>query len=182
MMLRFLALALIALSCGSPRADESRHWRIHAAERSAWNLSFSETGRDGASEIYAENFAPHRHPGPADWGAIQEVVGFCRDHKPGFEVKTDGGAWGYSFWGPAYYVAYWVNADPPAGQLWLGGESVNAAVFPGDAAAFLATLPDDGVITFRVTDSFGRDHEAGFRLKGIATVRRLIAEACAPKL
>jgi hypothetical protein len=96
------------------------------------------------------------------------------------EIKTDSGAWGYSFWGPAYGVAYRVEADPAAGQIWLGSEAVNAAVLPRDAVAFLQSLPEDGVIAFRVSDAFGRDHEASFRLRGVATVRRLIAKACAP--
>ena len=178
-----IALGLILLSIAllaPPTAGAAQRRHAHWIERSAWRLSFAETGRDGAPEVYAENFAPRPNPGPADWGAIEELVAFCRDHKPGLEIKTDSGAWGYSFWGPAYGVAFRVGAEPPAGQLWLGGEAVNSAVFPGDAIAFLQTLPEDGVIEFRVSDSFGRDHEASFRLRGVAMVRRLIARACTP--
>jgi hypothetical protein len=176
---RLVALGLFVTSLAPPLSAEAAHRRhAHPIERSVWTLSFAETGRDGAPEVYAENFARRPTPGPADWGAIQELVAFCRDHKPGLEIKTDSGAWGYSFWGPAYGVAFKVDAEPAAGQLWLGSEAVNAAVFPGDAVAFLQMLPEDGAIEFRVTDSFGRDHEANFRLRGVAAVRRLIARAC----
>jgi hypothetical protein len=181
MMLRRLPTLVSFLAALGPWSAEAAHRdRLHRIERSAWSLSFSETGRDGAPEVYAENFARRPSPGPADWGAIQKLVAFCRDHKPGLEIKTDSGAWGYSFWGPAYGVAYRVEADPAAGQIWLGSEAVNAAVLPRDAVAFLQSLPEDGVIAFRVSDAFGRDHEASFRLRGVATVRRLIAKACAP--
>lgn len=182
MLRRLIALGLFIAALAPPSADAARRHHAHRIERSAWSLSFAETGRDGAPEVYAENFAHHSTPGPADWGAIQELVAFCRDHKPGLEIKTDSGAWGYSFWGPAYGVAFRVDAEPPASRLWPGGEAVNAAVFPGDAAAFLQTLPEDGVIAFRVSDSFGHDHEATFRLRGVATVHRLIARACATPL
>lgn len=175
---RLIASGSILVALGPWSADAAQRHHRHVAERSAWSLSFSESGRDGAPEVYAENFARWPRPGPADWGAIQKLVAFCSDHKPGLEIKTDSGAWGYSFWGPAYGVAYRVDADPPAGQIWLGSEAVNAAVLPGDAVAFLQSLPEDGVIAFRVSDAFGRDHEASFRLRGVATVRRLIAKAC----
>jgi hypothetical protein len=175
---RILAFGSILAALGPWSADAAQRRHLHKVERSAWSLSFSETGRDGAPEVYAENFARWPTPRPADWGAIEKLVAFCRDHKPGLEIKTDSGAWGYSFWGPAYGVAYRVAADPPAGQIWLASEAVNAAVFPGDAVAFLQTLPEDGVIAFRVSDAFGHDHEASFRLRGVATVRRLIAKAC----
>ncbi|HLJ71336.1 MAG TPA: hypothetical protein VKU03_08470, partial [Roseiarcus sp.] len=89
-------------------------------------------------------------------------------------------AWGYSFWGPAYGVAFRVDAAPPASETWRGSEAVNAAVFPGDAVAFLDALPDRGAIEFHVADSFGRVHQARFRLRGVASVRRLIARACPP--
>lgn len=172
-----LGSILAALGTTSAQAVERQHPH-RVIERSAWRLSFSEAGRDGAPEVYAENFARQPPPGPGDWGAIQKLVAFCSDHKPGLEIKTDSGAWGYSFWGPAYGVAYRVNTGGEAGQLWLGSEAVNAAVLPGDAVAFLQTLPEDGVIEFRVSDAFGRDHAASFRLRGIVTVRRLIAKAC----
>ena len=172
-----IALSLVLAALSQASADAAQRRQI--AERSAWRLSFSETGRDGAPEVYAENFARRPTPSPADWGAIRELVAFCRDHKSGFEIKTDSGAWGYSFWGPAYGIAYRVDAGSPAGQTWLGSEAVNAAVFPGDAVAFLQTLPEDGAIAFRVADAFGHDHEASFRLRGVAAVRRLIAKSCA---
>jgi hypothetical protein len=177
---RLIVLGLLLASLAPPlsSAEAGQRHRPYQIERSAWSLSFAETGRDGAPEVYAENLARRPNPGPADWGAIQELVAFCRDHKPGLEIKTDDGAWGYSFWGPAYGVAFRIDAEPPPGQLWLGGEAVNAAVFPGDALAFLQTLPEHGAIEFRVTDSFGRDHDASFRLRGVATVRRLIARVC----
>ena len=178
---RLVAFGFALASLGTLNAEAAQRHRSRDLERSAWSLSFSETGRDGAPEVYAENFARRPISGPADWGTIQELVAFCRDHKPGLEIKTDGGAWGYSFWGPAYGVAYRIDAEATAGELWLGGEAVNAAVFPGDAAAFLQSLPDNGAIAFRVTDSFGRDHEASFRLRGVATVQRLIARACAQR-
>jgi hypothetical protein len=174
---RLIALGLAFALLGTFTA-EAAHRRRHWAEPSAWRLSFSQTGRDGAPEVYAENFAPRPTPGPADWGAIQELVAYCRDHKPGLEIKTDGGAWGYSFWGPAYGVAFRVDAAPPISGTWRGSEAVNAAVFPGDAVAFLDALPESGAIEFRVADSFGRVHRASFRLRGVATVRRLIAKAC----
>jgi hypothetical protein len=178
---RLIAYGFIIASLGALTAEAApRNWWRHA-ERSAWSLSFSETSRDGAPEVYAENFARRPTPGPADWGAVQEIVAFCRDHKPGLEIKTDSGAWGYSFWGPAYGVAYRVDAEAAGGEPWLGGAAVNSAVLPGDAVAFLQSLPDDGAIVFRVTDSFGRDHEASFRLRGVAAVRRLIAKACAQR-
>ena len=178
MLRRSIAFGLILGTFGTLSAEASPRWRAHEWERSAWSLSFSETGPDGAPEVYAQNFARRPVPGLADWGAIQELVAFCRDHKPGLEIKTDGGAWGYSFWGPAYGVAYQVDADASDGQIWLAGNAVNAAVFPSDALGFLEALPDRGAIEFRVTDAFGRDHEASFRLRGIARVRRLIATAC----
>ncbi len=182
MLRRLVAFGLALPLLGALNAEAAQPWRTREKERSAWSLSFAETGRDGAPEVYAENFAGRPAPGPADWGAIEKLVAYCRDHKPGLEIRTASGAWGYSFWGAAYDVAYRVEAEPPASNLWLGAESVNAAVFPADALAFLAALPDQGTIEFRVTDAFGHAHGAGFRLHGVARVRRLIAAACGRRL
>ncbi len=178
MLRRLVVFGLTVGLFGTLSAEASQHWRAREKERSAWSLSFAETGRDGAPEVYAENFARRPTPGLADWGAIEKLVAYCRDHRPGLEIRTASGAWGYSFWGAAYGVAYRVEAGPPASELWLGAESVNAAVFPADALAFLEALPDEGTIEFRVTDAFGHEHDAGFRLRGVARVRRLIAAAC----
>jgi hypothetical protein len=179
MTMRGLALwILIAGSLSTTGAQASLRHRAHAPRWSAWSLSFSETGRDGAPEVYAENLARHPFPGPADWGAVKELVAFCRDHKAGFLIRTGGGAWGYSFWGPAYGVTYQVNGEAPMSQIWRGSETVDAALYPGDALDFLANLPDDGAIDFHVADSFGGDHVAVFRLNGVAGVRKLIARAC----
>jgi hypothetical protein len=71
-----------------------------------------------------------------------------------------------------------VNGGAPTSQVWRGSEAVDAALYPGDALDFLTSLPDDGAIDFRIADSFGRDHDAVFRLSGVARVRKLIARAC----
>jgi hypothetical protein len=181
-MRSLLAWSLIAVSLSTVAAEAAARHHARAPKWSAWRLSFSETGRDGAPEVYAENLARQPVPGPSDWGAVKQVTAFCRDHKAGFEIKTDGGAWGYSFWGPAYGVTYQVDGATPMNASWRGSDTGDAAVFPGDALDFLQALPDDGLIAFRVSDSFGREHDAAFRLRGIAAVRSLIARACWRKI
>jgi hypothetical protein len=172
-----LCFALTFLAASDAGASARHHWRPH--RWSAWSLSFSQNGRDGSSEVYAENRAQKPSPGPSDWGAVQELVAFCRDHKAGFEIKTDGGAWGYSEFGPAYGVTYQVNDGAPVNSTWLGSDTGDTALLTGDALGFLDSLPDEGVIAFTVADSFGASHQAAFRLRGLATARRLIAGACA---
>jgi hypothetical protein len=176
-----LASSLIAASLWTLDAEASpRHRHLGTHLWSAWSLSFAETGRDGAGEVYAENFARQPVPGPRDWGSVKELVAFCRDHKAGFEIKTDGGAWGYSFFGPSYGVTYQVNGAPPNSGSWIGSDTGDTAVFPQDAISFLETLPDQGLIAFKVADSFGGEHEAAFRLRGVSAVQRMIARACRP--
>jgi hypothetical protein len=177
-MRRLATWILIAGLWSTSGAEAALRHRAHGPKWSAWSLSFSETGRDGAPEVYAENLARRPDPGPADWGAMKELVAFCSDHKAGVLIKTGGGAWGYSFLGPAYGVTYQVNGGAPTSQVWRGSEAVDAALYPGDALDFLTSLPDDGAIDFRIADSFGRDHDAVFRLSGVARVRKLIARAC----
>ena len=155
---------------------------LHWLERSAWRLSFADTNRDGAAEVYAENLARRPMLPATDWGAVKELVAYCQDHKAGLLIKTDNGAWGYSFFGAGYGVSYQVNDAPPVSQTWAGANTVNTAVYPGDAIAFLANLPDEGSITFRVTDANGRDHDAVFRLRGVTQASGLIARACAKAL
>jgi hypothetical protein len=176
---RLSTLCFVLTFFAAVDADASwrHHWRYH--HWSAWRLSFSENGRDGSSEVYAENHARRPVPGPSDWGAISELVAFCRDHKTGFEIKTAGGAWGYSEIGPAYGVTYQVNGADPVASTWLGADAGDTALLTGDALAFLESLPDDGLIAFTVADSFGHTHQAAFHLRGVATARKLIAGACA---
>jgi len=180
-MRRLSTLCLLLTLTAAIDADAAtrHHWRSH--RWSAWSLSFSENGRDGSSEVYAENRAARPIPGPSDWGAMKELVAFCRDHKAGFEIKTDGGAWGYSLLGPAYGVTYQVSGGEPVSSTWLGSDTGDTALFQGDALGFLESLPDDGVIAFTVADSFGQAHQAAFHLRGVAAARRLIAGACAHK-
>jgi hypothetical protein len=177
-MRSLLAWSLIAVSLSTVDAGAAARHHPQAPRWSAWRLSFAETGRDGAAEVYAENFARQPAPGPSDWGAVKALTAYCRDHKAGFEIKTDGGAWGYSFWGPAYGVTYQVDGEALTSSTWRGSDTGNAALFPGDVMDFLQALPDDGVIAFKISDSFGREHDAAFRLRGIAAVRGLIARAC----
>jgi hypothetical protein len=178
---RLATLCFVLTFFASMDADAStrHHWRSH--RWSAWSLSFSENGRDGSSEVYAENRAREPAPGPSDWGAIKELVALCRDHKAGFEIKTGGGAWGYSMFGPAYGVTYQVNGGASVSSTWLGSDTGDTALLTGGALALLESLPDDGILAFTVADSFGHAHYAAFHLSGVATARRLIAGACAHK-
>jgi hypothetical protein len=174
-----MTFGLIAgfLSASLAGAEAYAHRHASTPRPSAWRLSFAATDRDGAPEVYAENFARTPALAATDWGAVKELVAFCRDHKNGFEIKTNGGSWGYSILGPSYYVTYQINGEA-AGGVWLGADTFDTAVLRGDAIDFLRSLPDQGSIGFRVTDSFGHDHDATFRLQGVAGARQLIARAC----
>jgi hypothetical protein len=163
-------------------AHPIRRAHAHVWERSAWRLTYADGARDGAPEVFATNRARTPILPATDWGAVKEIVAFCQDHKAGFLIKTEGGPWGYSFWGSFYGVSYQVNDAPPVGLSWKGGETLDGAVYPGDALAFLAGLPDEGSITFRVTDAIGRDHGAVFRLSGVHRASGMIAKACAQPL
>lgn len=181
-MRRLIVWSLIVGLLGTSNVDAAQRHRRHAWEGSAWRLSFADTDRDGASEVYAENLARRPILPATDWGAVKELVAFCQDHKAGLLIKTDNGAWGYGFWGAAYGVSYQVNDAPPVSQTWTGANTINAAVYPGDAVAFLANLPNEGSISFRVTDANGRDHDAVFRLHGVTEASHLIARACSQAL
>jgi len=150
---------------------------LSSPKSSAWRMSFAILGRDGSPEAYAQNLPFPPAAKEIDGNAVKELLAFCQDHLTGFAIKT-GGTWGYPFWGLAYRVAYQSDAGPIVAQTWLGSPAINEVHYPGDALAFLRSLPDEGSLSVRVTDAQGRDHDATFRLKGLARARELIAGAC----
>ena len=150
---------------------------VAAPQGSAWRTSFATLGRDGSPEAYAQNLPNPPAAKEIDGNSVKELVAFCQDHRTGLAIKT-GGTWGYPFWGLAYRVAYQSNGGPIVAQTWLGSPAINEVRYPGDALAFLHSLPNEGSLFVRVTDAQGRDHDATFRLKGLARARDLIARAC----
>ncbi|HLW92779.1 MAG TPA: hypothetical protein VKS78_15965 [Roseiarcus sp.] len=143
-------------------------------------MNFDTYGADGAPEVYAENRMALRRRG-TDWGGVKELLAFCQAHKTAFVIKT-GGYWGRSLLGLAYGVTYRVNDGPPMAEIWPGTETLDAALLPRDALAFMQSLPDEGSVSFAVTDALGHEHDATFRLRGVARARELIARACSKPL
>ena len=150
---------------------------LSAPQGSAWRMSFATQGRDGSPEAYAQNLPFPPAAKEIDGNSVKELLAFCQDHRTGFAVKT-GGTWGYPFFGLAYRIAYQINAGPMVAETWFGSSAINEAHYPGDALAFMRSLPDEGSLYVRVTDAQGRDHVATFRLHGLARARDQIARAC----
>jgi hypothetical protein len=185
------ALAEDVAACRAVKGNALRHAchrritrldREAAASRplrmeSAWRIHFATSVRDGSPEVYAENAASTPATNETDWNAVKELLAYCRDHRLGFAIKTDGN-WGYPFWGPAFSVTYGTNGGPTATESWPGTLALDGVLSPQDAVVFMRTLPDEGSMFFRVTDAHGQDHEATFRLHGVARARELIAKTC----
>ena len=150
---------------------------LSASKSPAWRMSYATEGRDGSPEAYAQNRPEPPATKEIDNREIKRLVAFCQDRQTGFAVTTSG-TWGYSFFGLSYRVTFRIDDGPEVAETWFGSPAINEALFPGDALAFLRTLPDEGSLFIRVTDAQGRDHDATFRLKGLAAARDAIARAC----
>jgi hypothetical protein len=168
-------VTILALLAEAPGALAARHKRT-SHETSAWALNFDRSGLDDSPQVYATNRPVPFAAGMGDLNAVKEAVAYCRDHTIGFAVKSEG-SWGYSWTGPFYLVAASVDEGAPLTQSWKAADD-GVATEPFAPGTFLQGLPNDGLLRLSVLDVYGGDHQAIFRLRGLARVRAAIARAC----
>lgn len=146
---------------------------------SAWRMTFSSSPVDDSQEVFAENF-PSVSANSDSSGAIKELLAFCKDHKTGLVLNTNG-FWGIPVYGTRFSVTYRMNNGAAVKQGWPAATSADGAFYPGNPTSFLSSWADGDRMFFRIVDATGREHEATFDTTGTRSAAKMIELGCKSK-